>query len=268
MIKTSIAIPLFFGIWFVNIGFAAVNNDSKRVEVIDRSQANYLSPENTYYSIHSCLAAGDLDWCDETMTAESLQNDIEMFKKAGIDRSRIFELQKNVKDSFIIDKFNYKDSIVILVDDYGYNGSINRMPLTFVEENGKWKMTNKYSSDGELNKYLYYAPPLFDGKGQRPADVNSFLGYEQPMQTQTELSAGTKSYDIHIYYGKTVDPTTFAAKLNKQDISSLFSPQPFSDEEVVIPLPKGRNTLLLSIDGKKSDGRIATDSDRLVFIVP
>lgn len=267
MIKTSIA-SLLFGIWFANIGFAAVNNDSERVDVIDRSQANYLSPENTYHAIHSCLAAGDLGWCDETMTAESLQNDIEMFKKAGIDRSRIFELQKNVKESFMVEKFNYKDSIVILVDDYGYNGSINRMPLTFVEENGRWKVTNKYSSDSELNKYLYYVPPLFDGKGQRSADVNSFLGYEQPTQVQTDLAAGTNSYMVHVYYGKTVDSATFAAKLDKLDLSHKFAPKPFTDEEVSIPLQQGRNVLVLSVEGKKSDGRTATDTDRLVFIVP
>jgi hypothetical protein len=160
------------------------------------------------------------------------------------------------------------DVVVLLVEDYGYNNSINRMPLTFLEVNGLWKLTNKYSSNENLNEYLYYVPPLFDGKGQRPADVNSYLGYEQPTQAQTELSAGTTSYNVHLYYGKTIDPTTFTAKLNKQDISSLFSPQPFTDEEVIIPLQKGRNSLEFSIDGKKPDGRTAKDSDRLVFVVP
>jgi hypothetical protein len=61
---------------------------------------------------------------------------------------------------------------------------------------------------------------------------------------------------------------TFSATLNKEDISTKFSPEPFTDEEVFIPLQQGKNVLLLSVDGKKADGKIAKDSDRLVFVVP
>ncbi|MFH7321223.1 hypothetical protein ACHHRT_11520, partial [Desulfurivibrio sp. D14AmB] len=90
----------------------------------------------------------------------------------------------------------------------------------------------------------------------------------QPTQAQTELAPGANSYTVHVYYGRTVDPTTFSAELNREDVTGLFSPQPFSDEEVEIPLQPGRNTLVLSIEGSRNDGKKARDADRLVFIVP
>ena len=140
--------------------------------------------------------------------------------------------------------------------------------MPFVKENGLWKITNKYSSDEELHKYLYYVPPLFDGKGQKPGDVNSFLGYEQPTKAQTKLPAGTEKYSLHVYYGKNTDPATFSAELNKEDITSLFAAKPFTDQEIELPLKQGRNTLVLSIEGTRKNGKKAKDTDRLVFIVP
>lgn len=116
--------------------------------------------------------------------------------------------------------------------------------------------------------YLHHVPPLFYGKGQKPDDVNSFLGYEKPKQDKTDLKTGVASYTMHVYYGKTIDPVTFEADLNNQDISQRFAPKPFTDEEVEIPLQQGRNTLTLTIDGTKKDGKKATDKDRPVFVVP
>jgi hypothetical protein len=239
-----------------------------RVELITRDAANYLTPENTLAAIHSALIAGMLDWSDEAMTRESREEEIAEFNMAGIDRSRMFELERNIKEEYIVDKITYKDAILLVVEAFGYNGSVQRVPLPFVLEDGLWKFTNKFSSDEVVLEYLRYVPPLFDGKGQSPAEVNSFLGYEQPTQVQNYLEAGTVSYTVHIYYGKSVVLDTFSATLNKEDISTKFSPEPFTDEEVFIPLQQGKNVLLLSVDGKKTDGKIAKDSDRLVFVVP
>jgi hypothetical protein len=240
----------------------------KPIEIIDKADANYLTPENTLSAIRSCLKAEDLDWCNKTMTNQSLQEDIDIFQKAGKDRREIFELEKNVKESLITNRLNFKGAILLIVEDLDNDGSVTQTPIPFVQEDGLWKMTNKYSADEELHQYLYYAPPLFGGKGQKSGDVNSFLGYEQPTQVQTELPANTTQYRVHLYYAKTVDPATFTAELNKQDITTQFSPKPFTDEEVEIPLPRGRNTLVLSIEGTRKDGKKARDTDRLVFIVP
>ena len=48
---------------------------------------------------------------------------------------------------------------MLIVEDQDKDGSIIRMPLTFVKENEKWKMTNKFAGDEELHKYLDYIEP-------------------------------------------------------------------------------------------------------------
>jgi hypothetical protein len=66
---------------------------------------------------------------------------------------------------------------------------------------------------------------------------------------------------------KTVDQTTFTADLNGTDVSASFAPVPGKTETVMIPLSPGSNTLILRINGATASGRIATDTDRLVFLV-
>ena len=108
----------------------------------------------------------------------------------------------------------------------------------------------------------------FDGKGQRPRDVNKFLSYSNPTQMRTELAEGVTTFDLVIFYDQSIIPGTFKAGLNKQDITSLFSPSPGGAETVRLNLASGRNTLILSVDGTLTSGRVATDRDRLVFLVP
>lgn len=108
----------------------------------------------------------------------------------------------------------------------------------------------------------------FDGKGQRPRDVNKFLSYSSPTQVTTELAQGETTFDVFVLYDPTIIPQSFEAELNRQDITSLFSPSPGGAESVRLNLSKGRNTLILSVDGSLASGRQATDRDRLVFIVP
>ncbi|MEW6675315.1 MAG: hypothetical protein AB1348_04810 [Nitrospirota bacterium] len=71
-----------------------------------------------------------------------------------------------------------------------------------------------------------------------------------------------------VFYGKTILPETFNATLNGIDIKGIFHPKPDISEAVKLNLQKGRNTLILSVDGIRDDGKRATDRDRLVFIVP
>ncbi len=109
---------------------------------------------------------------------------------------------------------------------------------------------------------------LFDGKGQRPFDVNTFLAYLRPMEAQTTLPQGQNTYNLLIFYGKTIISETFKATLNGIDIKRSFKPKPDTSEAVKLNLQKGRNTLVLSVDGIRDDGKRATDTDKLVFIVP
>ena len=106
----------------------------------------------------------------------------------------------------------------------------------------------------------------FDGGGQRPRDVNKFLTYANPSDSQTDLPAGTATFPLMIFYGNNAITSTFKASLNGVDITNLFSPTAGNHETVNLPLSAGRNVLLLSTDGNLPT-RVATDTDRLVFIV-
>ncbi len=108
---------------------------------------------------------------------------------------------------------------------------------------------------------------LFNGGGQKPDDVNLFLRYANPKESQTELPAGQNTFEILIYYGKTIKKETFKATLNDQDIKSLFSPVPGGGDYVKLTLQSGRNVLEFSIDGLNQRGHTANDKDRLVLIV-
>ena len=107
----------------------------------------------------------------------------------------------------------------------------------------------------------------FDGGGQRPRDVNKFLSYSSPVESQTSLPAGTTTYPLMIFYSKTIIPASFKAVLNGVDISSRFSPTPGGHQSVTLNVQQGRNVLVLSVDGNLPT-RIATDTDRLVFVIP
>ncbi len=107
----------------------------------------------------------------------------------------------------------------------------------------------------------------FDGGGQRPRDVNKFLSYGNPGESRTRLPADTTTYSLLVFYGETILPNTFSAILNRTDVSAWFSPSPGEAEIVEIPLDPGQNVLKLSVDGQIPN-RVATDSDRLVFLVP
>jgi len=131
---------------------------------------------------------------------------------------------------------------------------------------------------GEVHQYsynfkAYFPPPAegftggYDGGGQRPSDVNKFLRYVRPFDARTRLPAGTQSYKLIVNYGATVDTATFSATLNGKDVTGSFKPAPGAMETVSIPLNPGSNTLILSAEGTIASGRVATDTDRLVFIV-
>jgi len=105
----------------------------------------------------------------------------------------------------------------------------------------------------------------FVGKGQRK-DVNDFLVYGNPKQAKTSLLTGTTQFTVVIEYGNITDPDNFSAVLNGQNISTDFAPSPGSVESITIQLQEGRNVLVLSVDGIRTDGKTATDRDRLVFI--
>lgn len=260
-------IKLFFlVILFFNNSYAS--QYPMQIYPFHKNEANYITPENTFIAKISSLLDHDILWYYETLTYESAEKDKNLFQEAGIDPERNFDLIDEDDEFLILDKKQYKNGIMLLIETQKTDGRILIGPTVLVQENGLWKTTTEFAGDQELLDCLIVIPPLFDGKGQKPADTNSFLSYEKPQQVKTELEPGQDSYLLHIYYGRTIDPKTFSAVLNKTDISGNFSPEPFTDQEVRIPLDQGKNVLKLSVQGTKKNGKKAKDKDQLVFIVP
>jgi hypothetical protein len=106
----------------------------------------------------------------------------------------------------------------------------------------------------------------FDGGGQRPRDVNHFLSYSNPTADHTSLPAGSTSFPVMIFYAREDITSSFTATLNGAGVSGIFHPVAGGFEVVTIPVQAGRNVLQLSIQGNLPN-RIATDTDRLVFLV-
>jgi len=106
----------------------------------------------------------------------------------------------------------------------------------------------------------------FSARGQR-SDVNEFLTYDNPRESSTPLPSGTTSFDLRLEYRESVLPNSFSAVLNNVDITSMFHPFAGFAEQVTLDLQDGRNVLILTIDGVRTDGRTVTERDRLVFVV-
>ena len=241
----------------------------QQISLVSIGQEKYVSPEDAIISFFSAYMAGDLVWHYQTLTSESSEQEKEENTINNLDPMAEINIFKNgFYKATIVNKFVYLDSMVLVVEITDINGDIYAIPYILIKENDLWRVTRKYVMNDELSKYMKYIPKLFLGHGQKPSDVNSFLAYYRPQEAALTLPTGTKTYPLQIYYGSTIIPTTFTATLDSQDISSLFLPVPSSDQMVSINLKPGRNVMLLSIDGKKLDGKTATDSDRLVFIVP
>ncbi|HOP48185.1 MAG TPA: hypothetical protein PK874_11025 [Desulfobacteraceae bacterium] len=155
----SIIIFIFCLIAFLNDSYSDDSQYPIKVEVIDKQQARYDTPENAFIALHSALKKADLEWSDQTLTKKSAEEQRILFKEAGIDPRKIFEIEKNVKDVFIIKKVAYKDVVLLKIKHIVKDGSTRDIPATFIIEDGKWKSTNKYGSDEALHEYLDYTPP-------------------------------------------------------------------------------------------------------------
>ena len=243
------------------------------MKLISKSAMNYLTPENTLFSIHSCHVAKDLACSDKALTEAHLQDFIEDF---GEDRKLVLDYVDNVVSSQIIGKQEFKDgSIIILVEDVFKDGSVIQTGTPFIQEKGLWKLTDQFAADDDFADFIHVVPAtseLYDGN-KKDTETNRFLRYKAPLMKNSELPFDTSGYTMRIYYGKKVLPSTFKATLEfmvssmPEDISYLFHPEAFTYEEVTIPLQLGKNILNLSINGKAANGHERKDSDSFVFTV-
>jgi hypothetical protein len=124
-----------------------------KLERIDKSQALYNTPENTLAAKISALLAKDLEWFYETLTKETVSISKKLFKDAGLDPGKKFDMVDESDKNFIIDKIPYKNGVILVGKMVVKDGSILIGPAVFMKEDGLWKQTIEYNTDEELEKY-------------------------------------------------------------------------------------------------------------------
>ncbi len=134
------------------------------------------------------------------------------------------------------------------------------------------KLQNLPTSPGTVHKFAITTPitpgqpiPVFgavNGGGQ-----NGFLTFANPIRQASLVPAGQNNFPLLVLYGSTINPGSFKASLNGQDVHLLFSPAAGTSQVVNIPLPNGQSTLNFQISGTTASGQFATDTETLLFDV-
>ncbi len=125
-----------------------------KIDVIEKRDANYLTPENTLAANFSALMQNNLDWYYNTLTEKTAADDKKQFAEAGIDPNKNLDLVEEGDQLFLLDRLKFKDGILLHTKVISVDGTIGTGPVVFVQENGLWKQTFKYSSDQDLFEYF------------------------------------------------------------------------------------------------------------------
>lgn len=133
--------------------------DPIKVQIITRDQAHYNSPENTLSARISALLDEDLEWFYETLTRDSAEKNRKTFADSNLDPSLMFQMISSQDQLFIIDKFPYKDGIILLVKVVSADGSILIDPVMFTQEDGLWKLTSSFNNEETLSGFTTVIPP-------------------------------------------------------------------------------------------------------------
>ena len=133
--------------------YSSDSNYPIKLERIDRTQAQYNTPENTFAAKISALLAKDLEWYYEALTKETVSINKKLFKEAGLDPGKNFDMVAESDKNFIIDKIPYKNGVILVGKIVSKDGSILIGPAVFIKKDGLWKQTIEYNADEELLKY-------------------------------------------------------------------------------------------------------------------
>lgn len=84
---------------------------------------------------------------------------------------------------------------------------------------------------------------------------------------ETKVAVGAAIFPLVLFYGARIDPVSFTALLDGDNITGRFTPEPGGYQIVRIPLRPGVNTLVLSVEGAAGGSQPAVDTLRLGFRV-
>lgn len=156
MFKRTLQIHAFLVIFtLLCVSWVFAENVNIPVQIIQKKQADYSTPENAMSSFFSSSISGDLSWRNESITVETLQIKTDFAQKAGVDITyEMDSIRRNVKEANIVQKIPYKTGYILVVDIHSPTGNIFTLPYVFVKESGLWKLTSEFKSDPEISTYI------------------------------------------------------------------------------------------------------------------
>ncbi len=127
----------------------------KKIPTINKSEADYKTPENTLAASSSALLAEDLEWYYTSLSQDALIYEKQLFGVAGIDPSANFNLVDESHDEYILLEVPYKNGVLVIIEEH-YNdtdGTIYTSAAGMVQEDGLWKITYAYGEDEEVEAH-------------------------------------------------------------------------------------------------------------------
>lgn len=109
------------------------------IDLIDKANANFDSPENTYAAMMSAMMSGDEGWYYNCLTVKGAENTRQMWSDGHITLQMLFDSVKTVKTMEVLEKGPYRDGVYLLIKVTDQDGSVMTGPSLYVKENGLWK---------------------------------------------------------------------------------------------------------------------------------
>lgn len=133
-----------------------------QIDLVDKANTNFDSPENTYAAMMSAMMSNDETWYYSCFTVEGAKKTRQMWADGNIGIQMVFDSVKTVKTMEVLEKGSYGDGVYLLLRVTDQDGSVMTGPSLYVQENGLWKSTPEIPIDAPiLDKLDYTAPPDF-----------------------------------------------------------------------------------------------------------
>jgi hypothetical protein len=110
-----------------------------------------------------------------------------------------------------------------------------------------------------------FEDPVFTG-GKRTRGSELFISFVAPSRRMTQLPSGTVATELWVNFAPNVDPATLRVRVRGEDVTALFAPiVPGTSKRVTLPLGRRRTRVSFRIKGRRRNGSLGADTDRVIF---
>jgi hypothetical protein len=132
------------------------------------------------------------------------------------------------------------------------------------------KIESFYATGTTIGPVLTAERDFINSSGELSSNPNEFFRFAMPLELKYKVPAGTRYINMVVRFGNPIIPATFEARVNRIDITPLFSVAAGAENVAVIPLNPGRNAIQFSIQGSNLSGKgkdIVTEKAKFVVTV-